>query len=68
MSGRIDLEKLWSHKSRFIFCIGGTSYIVMVKWKWLLIESCECKSHNRIFKVMPKWNKYINMLWVYIEE
>jgi hypothetical protein len=57
--------KLRSHKLRFIFCTGDASYTVMMKWKWLFIKSWECYSHDRIFKVMPRRNKYITMLGGY---
>jgi hypothetical protein len=68
MRGRKIWGKLRSHKLRFIFCIGDTSYTVMIKWKWPVIKSCECNSHGGIFKVMPRLNRYISLLGGYVEE
>lgn len=33
-------------------------FVMMRKWKWLFVNSCECKSDG-IFNVMPRWRKCV---------
>jgi hypothetical protein len=58
--GGTDCGKSKRHSSR-INTLDVSDSTVIRKWKWLFVNGCECEYCSGIFKLMPRWDRYIDV-------